>query len=98
LFYVGEVNAAFEEKQKGQALDPISLPGNVSAATAAIYARQYDEAIKYASRALEIEPTNAMHRHPLGDAYLFKNDYDKAIDQFERIVKSNAPKILHRCG
>ena len=92
LFYVGEVNAAFEEKQKGQALDPISLTGNTSAATAAVYARRYDEAIKYASRALEIEPANAMHRHPLGDAYLFKNDYVKAIDQFERIVKSNAPK------
>jgi DNA-binding winged helix-turn-helix (wHTH) protein/TolB-like protein/Tfp pilus assembly protein PilF len=92
LFYMGAVKEAFYEKERGQTLDPTSLTGNASAANIAIFARQYDAAIKYASRALEIDPANATNRHALGDAYLFKSDYARAIDQFEKILASNAPK------
>jgi tetratricopeptide (TPR) repeat protein len=41
---------------------------------------------------LEIDPANATNRHALGDAYLFKSYYARAIDQFEKILASNAPK------
>jgi tetratricopeptide (TPR) repeat protein len=45
--------------------------------------KRFDEAIVYLSRGIELEPNNINARGHLAHCYLFKNDYDKAIQLYK---------------
>lgn len=62
----------------------------------AIEQRQYDDAIQYASRALDADKTNYWYYQVLKQAYEFKGEFPKAISVQEEIVRQFPSKIDDR--
>lgn len=55
--------------------------------------RQYEEAVQYASRALDADKSNYWYYQILKQAYEFKGEYPKAIEVQEEIVKQFPSRI-----
>jgi DNA-binding winged helix-turn-helix (wHTH) protein/TolB-like protein/TPR repeat protein len=56
LVETGAANAGIDELRIGLALDPVSPRVNIDAGWVFLQARRYDDAVRYAKRALELEP------------------------------------------
>lgn len=52
-------------------------------------AQQFPTAIDYYSRVLALDPKNAAVRTDMGTAYLYSNDPDRAMKEFEAALKDN---------
>jgi cytochrome c-type biogenesis protein CcmH/NrfG len=52
-------------------------------------AQQFNVAIDYYNRALTVDPKNAAVRTDMGTAYLYLNDPDRAIQEFQTALKDN---------
>jgi TolB-like protein/Flp pilus assembly protein TadD/predicted Ser/Thr protein kinase len=84
--------AAERESQLALKQNPNDLEAHLFYATLLRYLGRYDEAIAEAKRNLELAPVDMHAIEGLGDVYLDKRDYDRAIEQFEseRDVFNNA--------
>lgn len=79
----GRMEDALERLRRAQELDPVSAPINSSLAGAYYYAREYDQVIKYAHKALEIDPKYQPALVFLGLAQEQKGDYGEAVRVLE---------------
>jgi cytochrome c-type biogenesis protein CcmH/NrfG len=52
-------------------------------------AQQFPVAVDYYNQALAIEPKNVSVRTDMGTAYLYMNDVDRAIQEFQAALKDN---------
>jgi cytochrome c-type biogenesis protein CcmH/NrfG len=52
-------------------------------------AQQFNAAVEYYNRALTVDPKNAAVRTDMGTAYLYLNDPDRAIQEFQNALKDN---------
>src|SRR5262249_27737358 len=79
LSAVGRHAEAIREVQSGMQLEPLSLVVFHHVGWISIRARQYDEAIDYCRKALEMDPNFHMGSYWLGTALGLKSHYDEAI-------------------
>jgi len=63
-----------------------------------LVAREYDEAIKYSQRALELEPTQMAARINLADAYLEKKMFPEALQELDKISERNDEYVIAEKG
>ena len=58
--------------------------------------KRFDEAIKYLSRGIELEPNDKYLKENLAHSYLFKNEFDKAIKLYKVFLenKANDPSLI----
>lgn len=87
LMWKGQLPKAIAEMKRAQELDPLSVAINSALAALLIYARSYDEAIKYSQRAAELNPVYPDTRLNLADAYELKGLYGEALVQLERALE-----------
>lgn len=52
-------------------------------------AQQFNTSVEYYGRALAVDPKNAAVRTDMGTAYLYLNDPDRAIQEFQNALKDN---------
>lgn len=71
-------------------VDPQSIRTQLAAAEASLVAGRYDEAIAVYESIRTRIPALSVVGLQLGNAYLQKKDYDKAEDEFTRVLKSGA--------
>jgi serine/threonine protein kinase/Tfp pilus assembly protein PilF len=69
-------------------LEPISLVINATVGLVLYFARQFDEAVEYLTKTLEIEPEHPVTNFFLGRAYVQKSLYREAMNHFQRALKS----------
>jgi TolB-like protein len=81
--------ALFEIKQ-AQQIDPLSLINNRAEGRILYFSRQYDKAISKCLETLELDPNFAPVRGILGQAYLGKQMYKEALQEFKKSVKLTA--------
>ena len=85
LFYSLRLEEAIREVKRGRELDPLSPAANAALSFLLIMAHDYDAAIQFGRRAVELNPTLIQARVNLGEAYLLKGMYREAFDEFERL-------------
>lgn len=88
LYYSGRLNRALAQMRRAQELDPVSPITNGALCYMLTMARQYDEGLKYCRRAMEIDPSIISGHYNLGQAYLQKGEFDKAIAEFQAMPES----------
>ncbi|HLK48755.1 MAG TPA: tetratricopeptide repeat protein, partial [Bryobacteraceae bacterium] len=80
----GRMNAAMHEIQRAHELDPLSLSISMEIAWNLYMGRRYEEAIRQASRTLELEPRFFPAHHTLGLAFEATGRYEEARAAFEQ--------------
>ncbi len=83
LTYTGQLEKAVEEMKKGCLLDPLSAGAINNLGMAYITDRKYDEVIKVTEEVLNVFSIKDLHTY-LGQAYLYKGLYDKALAVFKK--------------
>jgi eukaryotic-like serine/threonine-protein kinase len=73
LVFQGRFSEAFEQMQQAQALDPLSYAIYYTGGNVYYWGRNYDQAIVWYQKAIEIDAKNPNAYSSLGDAYLEKN-------------------------
>jgi TolB-like protein/Flp pilus assembly protein TadD len=84
LAIVRRFDEAIQQLQLARELDPLSLHTRVFALFPLYEGRRYDEAIEGALKVLATHPSAWNARWILGQAYLQKKEYSKAIEAFRR--------------
>src|SRR4029077_18887546 len=82
---------AVREIRLAQQLDPFSLNINTSAGWVFIYTRQYDQSIEQCRKALEIDPNYASAHDCLGEGYLAKGMFERAVAEFQLAASGGDP-------
>jgi tetratricopeptide (TPR) repeat protein len=83
LMYHLQMDEAVREMRLAQELDPVSPITNSALSHLLMMARDYDGAIKYGESAIEIDPQVPAGHYNLGDAYLQKGVYEKALAEYK---------------
>jgi serine/threonine-protein kinase len=90
---------AIQLLKAGIRLDPISLNANRALALGYYYLRQYDSAIEWLTRTLEIDPDFREAHYFMGQILLRRGSYDGAEAEFRRIAEQPAlPTTLGALG
>jgi DNA-binding winged helix-turn-helix (wHTH) protein/tetratricopeptide (TPR) repeat protein len=89
LVETGAANAGIDELRRGLALDPISPRVNIDAGWVFLQARHYDEAVRYASRALELEPRLEEARLCIARAAFYQGR--GSVEEFKKLRVSVNP-------
>lgn len=89
LFYSLRLEDALREVKRGRELDPLSPAANSALCLMLIMARDYDAAVQFGRKALELNPTLMVARVNLGEAYLNKGMYREAFDEFRQLEKDH---------
>jgi tetratricopeptide (TPR) repeat protein len=84
LISTGRHEQAISEAKRVQALDPLSLFGNVQMARIFYFAGRYDEAVAECLKALEMDSNYGVARLFLGKAYRQKGMYKEALAELEK--------------
>lgn len=91
LFQATQIQHALIEARAARDLDPVSPSTNSVLCFMLIFNRQYDEALKYGLKSVELEPDAAPFvRETLGFAFMQKGMYNEAIAQFS-LMKDSLP-------
>jgi TolB-like protein/Tfp pilus assembly protein PilF len=90
LTAMGRLNESLERIRRAQELDPLSPDMNASLGSVLYFAREYDEAIRYCQRALDLEPNFLEALLWLGLSYEEKGMLKEAISQFRKASDANA--------
>ena len=95
---VGEfrLNDAEREMRLAQEYDPLSPTNNVALCNILIYARKYDEAIKYCEKGLEIDRKVPGGRISLAEVYLLSGKDEQALVLASEEVKENTNDLYYR--
>ncbi|HEX8175520.1 MAG TPA: winged helix-turn-helix domain-containing protein [Pyrinomonadaceae bacterium] len=88
LAKLGKLEQAIAEINRAYAIDPISLPLNLSMGKLYYFARHYKEVVKKGLEILEIEPRYGVANGLIGLAYLETERYQEAIREFEVMFDS----------
>ncbi len=58
--------------------------------------KDFEKAIQYTQKALEIKPHDTLYREYLGNYYALNAQYDKAIDIYSKLIKldKNNPNYI----
>jgi tetratricopeptide (TPR) repeat protein len=83
LTYTDQVEKAIEEMIESCKLDPLSSASINNLGMTYITARRYDDAIEVTEEALDVFSIEELHSY-LGQAYLYKGLYDKALAVFKK--------------
>ena len=94
LASVGRCDDAIAEIKRAQELDPLSLIINTGVGRQFYYARRYNETIEHCLKTLEMEPNFAPAHWFLGQAYIQKGKYQKAIAELQKAVKLSGGRNL----
>ena len=87
LTLTGKPDEAAAQMDLALKADPVSLPMNRAAASAAYYAGRYDQAIEQAQKTLQLEPTFVGAHVVLGRAYQQKRQNAEAIAEFQKALQ-----------
>ncbi len=89
LFYSLRLDDAIREVKRGRELDPLSPAANSALCFMLIMVHDYDAAIQFGRKAVELNPTLIVARVNLGEAYLHKGMYREAFDEFRRLEEDD---------
>jgi tetratricopeptide (TPR) repeat protein len=89
LAAMGRLDESLENMRHAQELDPLSPDANAGLANILYFAKDYDEAIKYCERALELEPNFLDALLWQGLSYQQKGMHDKAIARFQKAKEAH---------
>jgi adenylate cyclase len=78
---------------RARTLDPLSPGINSNLSAYYIYARRPDEAITYARRALELDPTSWRARVNLGEGYEQKGLYAEAEAEYRKLAEQEGARV-----
>jgi TolB-like protein/Flp pilus assembly protein TadD len=84
LSMLGRHSEAISEILEARRLEPLSIPINAFVAYIYLVARQYDDAVAAANRAIELEPRSALAHWYLGRAYSLQEKWSNAIDALQQ--------------
>lgn len=79
LLPVGRLDEAYLESKRATELDPVTPIVNVVPALILLYQRKYDQAIEELRASLDLDPNFFWTHFWLGEAYLHKGEFGKAI-------------------
>lgn len=101
LVFNGHFDDAARHARLSQELDPLNVALRANNAAIAMYARQYDVAIREFTGVLQLEPDHLFSRVVLGVTYMTIGDTDLAMAQFDhlgKVVPTHAtPKFCKLC-
>ncbi|HEX8749398.1 MAG TPA: winged helix-turn-helix domain-containing protein [Pyrinomonadaceae bacterium] len=83
LTKLGQLDQAIAEINRAYAIDPISLPLNLSMGKIYYFARRYKEVVKKGFEILEIQPRFGLANGLIGLAYLETGRYPEALREFK---------------
>ncbi len=86
-FMVADINRILKTYQEWIQKFPDDAEANYNAANLYYGLHQYDEAIRYYQRTLEIDPKNKLVMNMLGYTYAQKGDFKQAISHLEKYIK-----------
>ena len=89
LAAMGRLSESLQRIKRAQELDPLSPDMNASLASVLYFSRDYDEAIRYCQRALDLEPNFLDALLWLGLSYEQKGMLEEAITQFSKAKDAN---------
>ena len=97
LTVMGRFSEASKEIERARCLDP--LEGYISLMRLfPIYnSRRYDDAITASEALLRSDPSQVLANHIIGQAYLMKHDYSRAIAAYERITDLDSLNSIVKC-
>lgn len=96
LFFTQRLDEALREARRGQGLDPLSPAANGALSFMLVMSRDYDAAIKFGRRALELNPRLTVARVNLGEAYFQKQMYREAFGEFQQLSEVD-PALAAEC-
>jgi TolB-like protein/class 3 adenylate cyclase/tetratricopeptide (TPR) repeat protein len=85
LLYMGNIEAGLDEKRRALSLDPLSTTINYTIARDYWIARKYDSAMILIQRSINLNPHYNSNYWVLGELYLQKKDYARAIEAFSQL-------------
>ncbi len=86
LYYIsGDMKAAIETHKKGLNLDPMSIEMIFFMGVAYMWNREFDKALPYLQRVVEMIPGHRTAWECIGWCAAFRGDYDEAIRIFEKL-------------
>ena len=88
LANLGRHDEAQREAERARERDPLSLLMNMTPGLTSYLARRYDDAIQAFQKVIEMEPNFMSARSMLGHAYEQNGMYEKAIAEYEEVLKT----------
>jgi Flp pilus assembly protein TadD len=85
----GNVGDGLKYAQRAEQLDPTDPSFKAFISLFYRYLQQFDRAIEYARRAIEMKPDEAFHYYALGSAHLFSGNIRPAVRHFEKALELN---------
>jgi len=80
----GRLQEAVSEMRRAQALDPLSAVINSALASLLLNTRDYDDALRYTQKAVEIEPASYDGHLTMSEAYELKGMYKESLAALEK--------------
>ena len=84
LVFNGRFPEAYQQLDRAQALDPLSLTLYITSGQVYYWARDYERAVQQLKKAEELDPTDTDTAGSLGNAYLAKNMCSEATQHYIR--------------
>lgn len=95
LLYIGKIDAGLNETKRAISLDPLSAANNYVLGRNYAFGRRYDSAISQLQKNLTLNPNFKYSYVPLGQAYVQKKFYSKAIEAFSNLSKGSFDQGLN---
>jgi tetratricopeptide (TPR) repeat protein len=95
---MGQTSEAILELKKAKSLDTLSLIISADPVDILCVAHQFDESVQEGKRALEIDPSFAVARYVLGQAYEQKHMQDEAIAEIRRAIEISGHSSVFDSG
>jgi TolB-like protein/Tfp pilus assembly protein PilF len=92
LINIGRVDEAISEARQAHKLDPLSPVATATVGWVYMLARQYDEALAWYNRGLELEPyAGALTRADIAWTHVLKGAHAEAISEYEKLPHRPTP-------
>ncbi len=95
---MGQTSEAILKLKKAKSLDTLSLIIGADLVDILCVAHQFDESVQEGKRALEIDPSFAVARYVLGQAYEQKHMQDEAIAEIQRAIEISGHSSVFDSG
>lgn len=96
LTAIGKFDESVRERKQAQELDPLSPFHTNSVGWSYFYARQYDKAIEWYKKALELDPNFALSHYDLAICYRMKGMHAESVEEslIARSISGAKPEVL----
>jgi TolB-like protein/DNA-binding winged helix-turn-helix (wHTH) protein/Tfp pilus assembly protein PilF len=100
LMAMGRTKESLAQMNRARELDPLSISMNFSLGWRLYMAHQYDQAIEQLQNTLDMDPSFALPRMVLGQAYEQKGEYPLALAALQKAVTAShdSPQMLGALG